>query len=174
MNINLVSSDNYVNKYNIEFTARNYFTDRTQLAQYLKSGMTAEEIANIHDVTVGRVYYLIRAFGLKTPRSIKSNFNDSNLDKLNEIIPQLINKGATVREMAKLIPEKRSIIEKWIRLHFPEGFRQVKRDRIAAFLQSDYTDEQIAVLTNRSPVTIKNLRTSFNNYKKINNNFFKS
>lgn len=119
---------NITQPYNTNFHA-GVALGRHALEESLQKGMSVNEIAQLFKVSSDRIYDLIRVYGLKTPRDIKTSNDNPFYNKLNTELPKLIEKGYTVKEMMGILSVKKYVIDRWLKINLPEGLNKLKRLR---------------------------------------------
>lgn len=161
MNIGFYNLNNNMVNFSGRSVVPRFFVNKEKLEECFVKGMSTAEIAELYGVKPYKVYELTRIFKINRAELSKKARLESDKSQLNSLLPPLLEKGMSTREISKKLSVNRSKIEKWIKANVPEGLINFKRERLVNLLNSGLSDEEIAEIRGISPNTARLMRARF-------------
>ena len=124
MNLSIYS----FNSNNISFGTKVYINKR-ELEDALRSGISAEQIAENFNVDKFRIYKLLKRYNLDSPRAYKNSLNNPDYARIHAEMPRLVNSGYTIKEIMDALSVSKFVVTRWIKLNLPDGLNGLKRKR---------------------------------------------
>lgn len=134
---------------------------KKMLEKNLYEGMTVKDISVLYNVSTTKVYQLIDYFNLPNPNKIRNSVNSPFMKKLDEKVPVLLKQGKSLTEICEIISEKKALLVKWLKLHFPNGYRETKKIYNREILASHLTNDEIAEMKGIKRSSVRSMRVKY-------------
>lgn len=126
---------------------------KVKLETCLKEGKSVAEVAAMFGVSEGKIYRLIKYFGLSTPKY--KNYNCSNV---NAILEPYLGQPLSIRKLMDLTGLSKYTISKWYMDKYSASPSNLRHRQVEELLKTDLTNKEIAELMNMSQNTVCAIR----------------
>lgn len=170
----IINNNFQYNTYNPGFAARFIKADinlpKKELQTQIKKGVTVETIANQHGVSCGYIYKLMGSFGILTSKQQRLKQIQEQMKLLDEKMPSLISRNASLKEIVKEIGCNTYVIKKWCleRLNktFLKSKIQTRIDRVKELNEQGFNNKEMSQQLGVTDGTVRKTRQKYNLFNK--------
>ena len=124
---------------------------KVKLERCFKEGKSVADVAAMFGVSEGKIYYLIKYFGLCTPKY-------KNYDSVKSILAPYSGQRLSIRQLIELTGLSRYSISKYYKDKYSASLANLRHQQIVDLLKTDLPNKEIADIVNMSPKTISVMR----------------
>ena len=124
---------------------------KVKLERCFKEGKSVADVAAMFGVSEGKIYYLIKYFGLCTPKY-------KNYDSVKSILAPYSGQQLSISRLMELTGLSRYSISKYYMDKYSASPSDLRHKQMITLLKTDLPNKEIADIVNMSPKTISVMR----------------